>query len=162
MKPEEVNAIPEEARRFQGQRAGIVSRVIANTVDFVVITVALLGTYLGWLALLFLLDPTTFSPSAPTFLQALVVGGAYLFVYFTVAWATSGRTYGDHLMGLRVVNFRGERMHWVGAMMRAVFCVFVPIGLFWAVLSPRDRSVQDVVLRTSVIYDWSAGRARKN
>ena len=93
----------------------------------------------------------------PSFGIAFIVGAIYLFLYFTVSWATSGRTYGDHLMGLRVVNFRGERMHWAGAIVRSAFCVVFPIGLFWAVISPRDRSVQDVVLRTSVIYDWSIG-----
>jgi uncharacterized RDD family membrane protein YckC len=64
-------------------------------------------------------------------------------------------------MGLRVVNFRGQRVRWAGAVLRAAFCVTVPIGLFWAILSPRDRSIQDVVLRTSVVYDWSARAARK-
>jgi hypothetical protein len=34
----------------------------------------------------------------------------------------------------------------------------LPIGLYWAVLSPTNRSIQDAVLRTSVIYDWSTRR----
>ena len=38
--------------------------------------------------------------------------------------------------------------------MRSAFCVFFPIGLFWCVISPERRSVQDVVLWTSVVYDW--------
>jgi hypothetical protein len=33
--------------------------------------------------------------------------------------------------------------------------VAFPIGLAWAIISRRNRSVQDVVLRTIVIYDWS-------
>jgi uncharacterized RDD family membrane protein YckC len=158
---DEVNAIPEEARRFQGRRAGIVSRVLANSIDFVVVFIALLLTYVAWQSLEFLLNPTGFTLATPTFIQALVVGGVYLFIYFTVSWATTGRTYGNHLMGLRVVNFRGQRVRWAGAVLRAAFCVTVPIGLFWAILSPRDRSLQDVVLRTSVVYDWSARAARK-
>jgi len=32
--------------------------------------------------------------------------------------------------------------------------VFFPVGVFWVVLSPERRSVQDVVLRTVVVYDW--------
>ncbi len=102
----------------------------------------------------FLLNPTGWRATSPPFGVAIIVGAVYLFLYFTVSWATSGRTYGDHLMGLRVVNYRGDRMHWAGAVVRAAFCVVFPIGLFWAVISPQDRSVQDVVLRTSVIYDW--------
>ena len=43
----------------------------------------------------------------------------------------------------------------VGALLRAVLCVLFPIGLFWIVLSSENRSVQDVLLRSSVVYDWS-------
>lgn len=130
------------------------SRVLANTVDFIGLIVALVATYVSIQAVSFLLDPTNWRASSPPFGVVIIVGAVYLFLYFTVSWATSGRTYGDNLMGLRVVNYRGDRMHWAGAVVRAAFCVVFPIGLFWAVISPQDRSVQDVVLRTSVIYDW--------
>ena len=49
----------------------------------------------------------------------------------------------------------------MGALLRAAFCVAFPIGLFWCVVSRKNRSVQDVVLRTSVIHDW-ANRASSN
>ena len=62
-----------------------------------------------------------------------------LFTYFTTSWATTGRTYGNHLMGLRVVNYRGERMRWAGAAVRAVFCLVFPIGLYWAVVSHEQQ-----------------------
>ncbi len=39
-------------------------------------------------------------------------------------------------------------------MLRAGFCVVFPIGLFWCAVSRENRSVQDVVLRSSVIHDW--------
>ena len=155
MSAERVNAIPVEARTHQGMRAGIVSRVIANSVDFAVITIALIATYVSVAAAQFLVNPTQFSFPTPAFIVDLIIGAAYLFTYFTVSWATTGRTYGDHVMGLRVVNFRGRRVRWPGAMLRAAFCVVLPIGLFWVVISSRNRSVQDIVLRTSVIYDWS-------
>ena len=53
----------------------------------------------------------------------MIVGGFLLGFYFWVSWATTGRTYGDLVMGLRVVNWQGEKMHWAGAAMRAAFCV---------------------------------------
>jgi uncharacterized RDD family membrane protein YckC len=81
----------------------------------------------------------------------------YLFttVYWTVAWSTSGRSIGAWVMGVRVVNRKGERVHLPIAFARAAFSVGFPIGLGWAIISRRNRSVQDVVLRTIVIYDWS-------
>jgi uncharacterized RDD family membrane protein YckC len=92
------------------------------------------------------------------FLVLLVCFASVLFVYFTVSWATTGRTYGDHLLGLRVVNFRGQRLRWPGSVVRAGFCIVLPIGLYWAVVSSTNRSLQDTVLRTSVVYDWTARR----
>lgn len=157
MSHDQVNAIPQEARQFQGKRAGIVSRVLANSIDFIGVLVALGATYAGVQAFSFLLNPSSWRASTPSFGFAFILGGIYLFVYFAVSWAMSGRTYGDHVMGLRVVNFRGERMRWSGSIVRSAFCVAFPIGLFWLIISPRDRSVQDAVLRTSVIYDWSIG-----
>jgi len=53
-----------------------------------------------------------------------------------------------------VVNFREQRMKPIGAFLRAIFCVFFPIGLFWSAVNRRNRSLADVLPRTSVIYDW--------
>ncbi|HEX7535960.1 MAG TPA: RDD family protein [Dermatophilaceae bacterium] len=156
--PRRVDAVPAEARPFQGQRAGIVTRTVANVVDFSLVVGVIAGGYAAWAAVTFLINPTRFSFPEPSFLLLLLCYGVLLFVYLMVSWATTGRTYGDHLLGLRVVNFRGERMRWAGAVVRSAFCVVLPIGLYWAVLSPKNRSVQDAVLRTSVIYDWTIGR----
>ena len=41
--------------------------------------------------------------------------------------------------------------------MRAALCVVFPIGLAWVVVSRQNRSLQDTVLRTSVVYDWVGG-----
>ncbi len=155
-----VDVVPWEARAFQGRRAGIVTRTSANIVDFVVTVVALLCGYAAWSAVVFLINPSHFDfPSVP-FGGVLGCGGAFLLCYLTVAWATTGRTYGGHLLGLEVVNFRGDRMSWAGALLRAAFCIAFPIGLYWAVVSTTNRSLQDTVLRTSVRYDWPAGRPK--
>jgi len=38
--------------------------------------------------------------------------------------------------------------------------VAFPIGLFWVVVDPRQRSLQDRVLATSVVYDWQPHKHR--
>jgi len=150
-------AIPEEARAFQGDRAGIVTRTVANLIDSAVAAAIVLSCYLGWAAFQFLLAPTSFSfPPFPWGIGILATGGVLVLIFWA-SWSTTGRTFGGHLMGLRVVNFRGRKLHWTGALIRAGFCVVFPIGLFWAVVSSRNRSVQDTVMRTSVIYDWARG-----
>jgi len=153
-----VDAVPKEARAFQGQRAGIVTRTAANVIDSAVAVGVLTGGYAAWCAILFLVDPARFRFPAPSFLALLICAGVVMFIYFTTSWATSGRTYGNHLLGLRVVNFRGERLRWPGAVVRAAFCVALPIGLYWAIISPTNRSLQDTILRTSVLYDWTTRR----
>ena len=141
---------------IQGRRAGLVTRALANALDALVVVLLLAGGYLVVAAAKFLISPASFRFPSPSFALILLLGGAVMAVYFALSWAVAGRTYGDEVLGLRVVNFRGERMLWAGAAVRAVFCVVFPIGLLWVLASSRNRSVQDVVLRTSVIYDWPA------
>jgi uncharacterized RDD family membrane protein YckC len=156
--PHRLDALPAEARPFQGQRAGIVTRTAANVIDFLLVVFVLACGYAAWCAFKFLINPTHFSFPAPSFAVLLVCWAVVLFVYFTMSWATTGRTYGDHQLGLRVVNSRGEPLGWPRSVIRAGFCVLLPIGLYWSVVSATNRSVQDSVLRTSVVYDWASMR----
>ncbi|MFZ0322782.1 MAG: RDD family protein [Actinomycetes bacterium] len=156
-----VDVLPRDARDFQGHRAGVVSRTLANTVDFALTQVVVLSLYLGWLVVLFLLNPTKFSVPKVNFGTWLIASGVLITGYFWISWITTGRTYGDHILGLRVVGVRGTRMRPVWALLRAIFCVFVPIGLFWAAVSRQNRSLQDTLMRTSVIYDWVTNRPEK-
>jgi uncharacterized RDD family membrane protein YckC len=156
--PPKLGAVPWEARPFQGRRAGIVTRTAANIVDFLLVVGVLVLAYGAWCAVKFLVSPTHFGFPAPSFFLELILFEVVLFCYFTASWATTGRTFGDHELGLRVVNDHGEQLGWFGAVIRSGFCVVLPIGLYWAVLSARNRSVQDLVLRTSVVYDWTIRR----
>ena len=151
----ELGHLPKEARAFQGQPAGLISRLLANAVDAGIVVGILLGGYLGMNGLLFFLSPRSFSFREPipilTLTSALVVS----VVYLGLAWALAERTFGCHLMGLRVVGRGGRKIPFLVALARAGFCVAFPIGLLWCAGSREHRSLQDVVLRTSVIYDWS-------
>lgn len=82
------------------------------------------------------------------------LGWGLLILYLTIAWTTTGRTIGKQLMGLRVVSRHGERLHFGVALVRALICAAFPLGLFWCAVSRENRSVADLVLRTSVVYDW--------
>jgi hypothetical protein len=153
-----ISVLPSEARPFQGRHAGLVSRLLANTVDFAVVVVAVASGYVVVAALRFLWNSRTFSFPAPSAALLLAVGSGVLVLYLAGSWAVTGRTYGDHLLGLRVLGPRGGRPGVVGALVRATACVLFPIGLFWVAVSRDNRSAQDVVLRWSVVYDWSPRR----
>lgn len=149
-----VSPLPREARPYQGQRAGLVTRGAAAAIDGLVDVLLLLVGYAAWSLLLFLLDPLGFSFPDLTLVFSLAAGFVVLVVYLTLAWWTSGRSYGCLVMGLRVVSYRGENLRLFGALARSLFCAVFPIGLLWVAASRQNRSVQDVVLRTSVVYDW--------
>jgi uncharacterized RDD family membrane protein YckC len=146
-----------EARPYQGHRAGVVTRLAANVVDLAVVFGLIVLVYLGIAGIDFLLDPRSFDwPSLPLWGLSVIV--VVVVPYLTLCWCTVGRTYGDALFGLQVENFRGNRMTVGGAFLRAVFCMVFPIGVLWVAVSRENRSVQDIVLRTSVVYEWSPHR----
>jgi uncharacterized RDD family membrane protein YckC len=149
------SAIPLPARQYQGRRAGVVTRVVANAVDLGVVIAIVGAIYAVIAATAFLLHPRSFHWPTGLGWSIPVIGFVVLVPYLTLSWCMTGRTYGDALLGLRVVNYRGERMRIAGAALRAVACTVFPIGVLWIAISPANRSLQDLVLRTSVIYDWT-------
>lgn len=152
--PHRLDPIRPEARVFQGLRAGVVTRTIAGTIDYLVIATVTLGTWLAVVVVRFLLDPREFEVPAWPFFYFVVLGYCYMVLYLTFGWATLGRSVGSRLLGLRVVGRKGAKLSWPVAFVRGAFCTLIPVGLFWCVISRENRSVQDIVLRTSVIHDW--------
>lgn len=148
-----VSPVPREARPYQGLRAGLVTRTAVAAIDSAVVAVVLLMGYVVRAALAFMLDPLKFRFPDPAVLLSLAWAFIVVVVYLTASWAINGRTYGCHVMGVRVVGRGGRRLRPSVAFVRAVFCAVFSIGLLWCAGS-RHRSLQDVLLRTSVVYDW--------
>ena len=162
MHEHELSAIPRDARGFQGQRAGVVTRFVGAGIDAVVIALVLVGGYLGYAGLRFLVDPRSFTFPDPQLIVCLMLGALLLGVYLTVAWAATGRTYGDLLMGLRVVGVSsGGDVGWLRSALRAACYVCFPIGLLWVAVDRQQRSIQDRLVGTAVVYDWKPRVARR-
>ena len=135
-------------------RAGVVTRTLAAAVDVAVIAGAVVLVYLAAVAARFAWSPLTFRWPAPS---GPVSGGVFVAVataYLTVAWARTGRTRGGSLLGLRVVSARSGPLGWWRAAARAVAYIVFPVGLLWTAVSPTRRSLQDVLVRSFVVYDW--------
>lgn len=154
MADRKVSPLPHEAREFQGRRAGVVTRMVAAGLDGVVVALVLLAAYAGISVFLFLVDPRGFTFPEVGLLVSMASAFWVLVVYQALAWRLVGHTYGGAVMGLRVVGHRGERLRLVGALVRSLACAVLPIGILWVAVSRENRSLQDVVLRTSVVYDW--------
>ncbi|NMM90012.1 hypothetical protein B2J88_37710 [Rhodococcus sp. SRB_17] len=135
--------------------AGIVTRGIAGAIDLGVV-LALMGSgYAGVAFVRLLFSPQTFTFTQPGIFLSTTAFLVVSIGYLTVCWATTGRTVGALVMGLRVVKSRHRLIRWPLALIRAVLCTLFAFGLLWAAVDKRRRSLQDIVLRTAVVYDWS-------
>jgi uncharacterized RDD family membrane protein YckC len=152
-----IRTLPLEVRSSQGQRAGLFSRTAASLIDVFVGAVVLVAGYLAVAMTLFVLRPRTFRWPAPGRFALAVAGAAIVVVYLVAGWTTTGRTLGTQVMGLRVVAQSGARLRIARASVRAILCVFFPLGLLWGAVDRRGRAVHDLLLRTAVIYDWRRG-----
>jgi uncharacterized RDD family membrane protein YckC len=139
---------------FQDRPAGIVSRALACVVDALVVVALLLVVWGAAAAFVFLRRPAAFTMPSPSWGLVVLIGVVVSVLYLTVSWATSGRTYGDQLLGLRVTSQVAGRLGWMRSAARAAAYVAFPVGLAWTVIDPLNRSLQDLVVRSRVVYDW--------
>src|SRR5690348_13028630 len=91
--------------------AGIVSRAGANVIDFAALVLLLAVGYAGFTTVRFLHHPRAFTFPAPSMPLAATVGCVVAGAYFAALWATTGRTYGDLVFGLRVVSPGRQHVH---------------------------------------------------
>ncbi len=145
----------DTARALWGHRAGFASRATAAVVDLgVVWLIGLALLLVAGIARYLVAGPPLRLPAPASWVNS--VGAALIAVgYLTYWWVTTGRTPGDQLAGLRVVTLSGRRLSPFRALVRAALCVVFPVGLLWALISRVNASVQDVVVRSAVVYDWS-------
>jgi uncharacterized RDD family membrane protein YckC len=144
-----------DARALQGHRAGFASRLVADLVDLGVAWLLGLAALLAAGVIRYLLTGPPFRlPVLPNWLDASA-GAAIAVGYLTFSWAATGRSVGKQIAGLRVVDRGGQRMSLRRSFARAVLYVLFPAGLLWVLASRRNASLQDLVVRTIVVYDWA-------
>ena len=139
---------------MQGRRAGVVSRFLADAIDLAVIVGVLVAIYFTAAATRFLLHPRRFTWPEPSGFNLVALGWILLLAYLAIGWSNTGRTFGKTVLGLRVVSGGGDRLPFLRALLRSLVCVAFPIGLFWCVVSREHASVADLLVRSSVVYDW--------
>lgn len=148
--------LPRRARPFQGERAGIASRTVAVGIDLFVALVILALLIIGASAIASI-GERTYVLKMPSSRDMFALTGVVVVAYAGTLWGASGRTFGNHVMGLRVLTVRGTRWIRTRAYARAVLYWLVPIGLLWCVIDRERRSVQDLIFGTAVVYDWGRG-----
>jgi uncharacterized RDD family membrane protein YckC len=146
-----------QARALQGNRAGIVSRVIADGIDYGVAFGIYLAILVGLAVAEYLLTQNNFKIPDPPVAVSVIVPWAILVVYLTAGWGGTGRTLGKSVMGLRVVTRAGLRLPPRRAFLRALLCATIPWVILWVVISRKNLGLHDIAFRTGVVYDWDVG-----
>ncbi len=151
-KPEHSVVHRAHAVQDRDKNAGIVSRGIGAFLDLLVVWTILGACYLGLALMKFVITVSEFHFPQLNILFTTTGFVVTAVLYLATCWEVSGRTLGSVVMGLRVVNSKGERIRPAVAVLRALLCTLFAIGLVWAVVDRRRRSVADIILRTRVIY----------
>lgn len=143
------------ARDAQGRRAGVVSQVLAGVLDLAVI----IGLDFAALAVFgfvrFLLNDRDYEMPQPGPGANLVLLAVIGVVLLGTSWSGSGRAPGMALLGLRVVDREGGRLHSRRAWWRAVLVVpTLGLGLLWVLVSRANKSLYDLACGSAVIYEW--------
>ena len=142
------------AADLQGTRAGAVSRFLAIAVDVgVAWGVFLVGFASIGLVWDFLHSGSVRLASPGPVVTALLTAAVFVLL-LAFGTATTGRTIGKQVMGLRVVTADATRVPAGTALVRALGYLVVPIGGAWILVSRRNASLQDLACRTVVVYDW--------
>lgn len=149
------SSVAAKAQITAGNRAGIVSRVAANGIDWLVLQI-IYFSILGAIALTqFLISGNDIKFPQPHFGVTVAVEWFILILYLGSGWASSGRTVGKSVFGLRVVRNDGRELPPSRAFARAFLCATFYFLLLWVVLGRKNQGVYDIVLRTSCVYDWA-------
>jgi len=148
---------------LKGHYAGFISRMLAYSLDIIVITV--IFVFLTW----FLETLSNFFQFAllenitSTFLQFLVTGAAVLLIasfYFIFFWTLLGQTPGKMLLGLRIVSTEGNNITFGQALRRYIgyylSALALYIGFLWVLVDNRRQGWHDKLAGTIVVYSWDA------
>jgi uncharacterized RDD family membrane protein YckC len=147
----------------QGHYAGPVTRAGAFVLDQTVVggSFALAAALLAWTWDLMTAEEV--SPSVSPWLT-LAVFSVWWFLYYAYPWATSGKTLGMALLGIRVVRRDGAPARPRDALIRplglALSLASLGVGFIGVLIGREHRGLHDVVAGTVVVYDWDARGAR--
>jgi uncharacterized RDD family membrane protein YckC len=151
-----------------GGYAGIVSRVLAFSIDVFVLIVAVLVAmvFVRGIVSIFSLDRLLPSIFGPTGVDTVRIAGSSLLasliacVYWIFGWTFLGSTIGKMVMGLRIVGPGGSRVGFWRSLRRVigyfVSAVTLGLGFLWVIFNKRHHSWADKLAGTSVLYMWHA------
>jgi uncharacterized RDD family membrane protein YckC len=153
----------DRAVELQGRLAGFPSRVLADVIDVAIAFAIFVAIYSGISIIWDFFNSDTIQISVQS--PGINASGMTLtaIIYFTLGWASTGRTIGKQIMGLRVVCRDGTPLRTGRALGRAFLCVIFWYLVMWTVLiSRRNAGIHDMICKTVVVYDWIPETAKRH
>ena len=145
----------DRAVELQGRRAGVASRVLADVIDVAIAFGIFVLIYSGFSILWDFFNSDTIQIKVQS--PGINASGMWLtlVIYLTLGWASTGRTIGKQVMGLRVVRRDAMPLHTGRATGRAALCATFPVLMMLPVpFSRRNAGIHDMICKTVVVYDW--------
>jgi uncharacterized RDD family membrane protein YckC len=149
---------------LQGDYSGVVSRLGAFALDvvfsYLLFTLALAAV--NFSASIVVGHSVHWSRSDSVVVAAISV--VWEFLYFAYCWATTGRTPGMVVLGIRVVRADGAHAEPWRAVVRTVILpisvIFFFISLPLVLLQRAHQAPHDLAAGTAVVYAWDARAAK--
>ena len=147
----------QPALSYQGHYAGAVSRLASFVID---LAVSVGAFSLGLAAISYGAQVITGNLVSWNRSSGVVIGifAVWELAYFGCSWATSGRTAGMALFGIRVVRANGTALEPGRAAIRALAFplsfLFCCLGLVGIIVGRQNRALHDVIAGTVVIFAW--------
>ena len=149
---------------LQGDYSGAVSRLAAFALDvvlsYLLFTLALAAV--NFSVSIVAGHPVHYSRSGSVIVFAISV--VWEFVYFAYCWATTGKTPGMVLMGIRVVRADGAHAEPWRAVVRTLILPFSIVFFFVSIplmlVLRAHQAPHDLVAGTAVVYAWDARAAK--
>jgi uncharacterized RDD family membrane protein YckC len=145
-------SVPAIAADTKNESAGFGSRIIAATLDLVL--VALLAS--PFAAAIEFADGDWFNPRIAGLMTGITL--VLMFAYLTVSIALTGRTLGMKIFSLRTIDARTGMIPTGGqSIKRALGYIFalavLGLGIIYALVDPDHRTIYDRFSKTIVIHD---------
>jgi uncharacterized RDD family membrane protein YckC len=157
------NVEPTRDINQQGAFAGPVTRAVAYAIDGATLAgvFSLASAAVVWMLGVFVGHTVDVTDGN---LLVMILFWIWAFLYFWLPWATSGKTFGMALAGIRVVRGDGTALPPGRAAIRTLvlpisFVVF-GLGLVGIVVGKRHRAWHDMAADSVVVYAWDAKAAR--
>ncbi len=144
---------------LKGHYAGFISRLLAYTIDLIIVVVSLIG--IGWVmrtaAEIFQMD--FIIVSVFWIAVAGVLSFLFMAVYYVFFWSLTGQTPGKMIFGVRVVSVDGGRVSIWQSIRRFVgylISFILYLGYLWILVDDRRQGWHDKIANTLVVYAWDA------